>query len=232
MKYTYSQIKDSFHAREAWINVFFFKHITVPLTYLLVNYTKITPNIISFISLCLGLTSAFFYFKGTLLLAGIIYFISYVFDAVDGKVARITKVGKPYGAWFDIAVDRINLTLISTAIAYHNYSVNMDFSILVYNTFFLATSFIGSESRYQIDLYKLKNQFDDKEKNSRSTYEEWCKSKGLINEPISLPELFLFLLIVSPQFGMEKVAFILVTGFLCLRLIKQQFFWINVDKDR
>ena len=231
MKYTYSQIKNSFHAQEAWINVFFFKHITVPLTYFVTNHTRITPNVISIISLILGLGSAFFYLNGTLLLAGTMYFVSYVFDAIDGKVARITKTGKPYGAWFDIAVDRINLTLISLAISYRYYENNEDVSILIYNILFLAVSFIGSESRNQIDNYKLKHHYVQKEKREKSAYEEWCESKGVIKEPISLPEVFLFLLIASPQLGVEKITFVIVIVLLCLRLIKQQLFWIDVSKN-
>ena len=51
MKYSYNLIKNSLHSQEPWINVFLLKYITFPLVYLMVNYTKITPNIISLLSI-------------------------------------------------------------------------------------------------------------------------------------------------------------------------------------
>jgi phosphatidylserine synthase len=165
-------------------------------------------------------------------LAGGLYFVSYIFDAIDGKVARITNRGTPYGAWFDIAIDRINLTLISLAISWRYFTVNEDVFILVLNLLFLALTFIGSESRHQIDVYKQKVNYQDDDEKSLSSYAKWCLKNGVEKEPISLPELFLFLLIVAPQFQWEKITFIIVIFFLLARLVKQQFFWFHVTKNR
>jgi len=232
MKYPYSEVKKSFHSKEPWVNVLLLRYITLPLVFIMVNYTKITPNIISVLSMGFGIISAYYYFSGNVLLAGLMYFISYIFDATDGKVARITKTGKPYGAWMDICIDRLNLTLISSAIAYNYFNTDGDFKLLLFNSIFLGLSFIGSESRYNIDIHKLKNSIEDKEISSNSKYGKWCDKRGLIKEPISLPELFLFYLIVSPQFNIELFSCVGVTILLIFRIIKQQFFWINVSKSK
>ncbi len=231
MKYPFSLVKKSFHNQEPWFNVLFLKIITIPLTYLIVNFTKITPNIISVLSLIFGILSAYFYFSGNVLLGGIIYFISYIFDAIDGKVARIIKTGKPYGEWMDIAIDRLNLTLISTGIAYNYFLISEDFKLLLLNSFFLGLTFIGSESRYHIDIYKLKNPTKEVDIDFTSKYNKWCKKRGLIKEPISLVEIFLFYLIIAPQFNIELYSCIIVILFLALRIFKQQFFWIHVNKS-
>ncbi len=231
MRYPYEIVQKSFHNREAWVNVLLFKHITIPLVYLMVNYTKITPNIISILSLFFGFGSAYAYFDGHVVIGGVLYFISYIFDATDGKVARIKKNGNVYGGWFDIAIDRVNLTLISTAISY-NYFLQHDSTFLVFlNCIFLGISFIGSESRYNINIYMLKNNIKDSVTPPVSSYGRWCERMGLIKEPISLPELFLFYLIISPQFGIEKITLLIAIFMLGIRLIKQQLFWINVTKD-
>lgn len=230
MKYTYSEVKKTFHNQESWLNVLLIRYITLPLTYIVVNYTKITPNIISIISLIFGIISAYFYYSGNLTLGAIMYMVSYVFDAIDGKVARLTKTGKVYGAWLDIFIDRINLMLITTAISHNFFIINEDYRLILLNSFFLALIFIGSESRHQIDIYKNKTFF--KEKTPTSKFKIWCKKKGLIYEPISLVEIFLFYLIVSPQFGIELYTCIATILFLVLRIIKQQFFWIYVSKNK
>ena len=59
MKHSYTSIKQSFHNQEPWLNVLVLKYITMPMVYFVVNYTKITPNIISIISLLFGLGCAY-----------------------------------------------------------------------------------------------------------------------------------------------------------------------------
>lgn len=230
MKYTYNEVKESFHNQESWLNVLLIKYITIPITFLVVNYTRVTPNIISAISLVFGIMSAFFYFSGSLMLGAVFYIISYIFDAIDGKVARLTKTGKVYGAWLDIFIDRINLMLISTAISYNFFIENEDYRLMLLNSFFLGLVFIGSESRYNINFYKQKVNF--KEQPPRSKFKVWCKKKGLIYEPISLVEILIFYLIVSPQIGIELYTCLVTILFLILRIIKQQFFWRYVSKPK
>lgn len=233
MKYSYIQIKNSFHSQEPWINVFILKYITLPLVYLMVNYTKITPNIISLLSITFGVCSAYSYTVGDTLLGGLMYFISYIFDATDGKVARITKTGKPYGAWLDICIDRVNLVLITTAIAYNYYTNTNDINIILFNCLFLGLAFMGWESRYNIDYYKLKHQLSDiKELNKNSSYGNWCEKKGVIKTPISLPELFLFYLIIAPNLKLEFYSLIIMIFFLALRILLQQKFWFSVNKNK
>ena len=230
MKYSYSSINRSFHNQEAWINVLFFKYITVPMVYLIVNYTRITPNIISIISLVFGVASAFYYFLGGTITAAFLYLISYLFDAIDGKVARITKTGKVYGAWMDIFVDRFNLTLISTGIAYHHYLTNDNIKLLLLNSIFLGLVFIGTESRHYIDMHKEKNSVQDEE--PKSKFKKWCKEKGLLNEPISLVEIIIFYLILAPQLKIELYSCMVIIVLLVLRILKQQLYMVHVTRSK
>lgn len=230
-RFTYKEIKDSFHSEEPWINIFVFSHITIPLVYFMVNFTRITPNIISILSLILGIASAVLYFYGFVISAAVMYLLSYILDATDGKVARLTNTGKNYGAWFDIFVDRMNLTLISTAISYHYYAEHTSIDLLLYNSIFLGLAFIGSESRYNITLFQTKNNIiDNTVKISMSRYDQWRKKHRLIKEPISLPEIFIFYLVIAPVFGLEIFAVVINIVFLIIRLLKQQKFWIDANK--
>ena len=231
MTYKYSDIKSSFHKNEPWVNVFLLKYITIPLVYLMVNYTRITPNIISILSLIFGVISAYCFYLGLEFTASFMYFISYVFDATDGKVARITGNGKVYGAWVDTFIDRVNLVLISLAISYNFYVLYDSIFFLVLNNIFLGLAFIGWESRYNIDYYMLSNNIVNVDSSNSSNYSRWCEIKGVIKEPISLPELFLFYLIIVPHFTeyLSLFSLVLVILFLVIRIIKQQFFWRNVS---
>jgi len=199
----------------------------------MVNFTRITPNIISLLSLLFGLASAYAYFYGYVLFGGILYFISYIFDATDGKVARIKKTGKVYGAWMDLFIDRVNLVLISTAISYNYFATTNNVSLIFINSVFLGIVFIGSESRYNIDLFKLKHNMNDlKVDLKKSKYLKWCENQGLIKYPISLPELFLFYLIFAPYLKIEYPSLIFISFFLIGRIVMQQKFWIDVIKNK
>jgi len=229
MKYKYSDVKNSFHSQEPWINVLLLKHITLPLVYLMVNFTNITPNIISIISLLFGVASAFFYFSGDLFIASLLYFVAYIFDATDGKVARIKGNESIYGSWVDTFIDRFNLVIISTAISYNFFVMYDNIGFLLLNSIFLGLAFIGWESRYNIDFYKLKFNINSKEEKEMSSYEKWCLKKGLVKEPISLPEIFLFYLLIIPHLSnqLSMICIVVVILLLLVRLCKQQIFWFN-----
>lgn len=225
MKYSYKIVKESFHSEEPWVNVFILRYITLPLVYLMVNFTKITPNIISLLSVSFGICAAYFYATSSIYLGAISYFISYIFDATDGKVARITKTGKIYGAWMDICIDRVNLVIITTAIAYNSYLIDDTIYVILLNNIFLGLAFIGWESRYNIDYYKLKVGKNQNLLTNLSKYDKWCKVKGVIKAPISLPELFLFYLIIAPLINLELISIVILIFFLLIRIIAQQKFW-------
>jgi hypothetical protein len=156
--------------------------------------------------------------------------ISYIFDATDGKVARIKGNGSAYGAWFDISIDRLNLVIISLAISYTLFITHDNILFMLLNSLFLGIAFIGWESRYNIDIYNLKFPINLKEKVVLSPYEKWCLKKGVIKQPISLPEIFLFYLIFIPHLNNELsiVSIIVIVLLLFLRLCQQQIFWFNV----
>lgn len=233
MKYKYSEIKNYFHSREPWLNVFVFSFITKPLTFLVVNYTRITPNHISLFSLIFGLCAAYFIAIGEVNFGVSLYVISYVFDAIDGKVARIKKNGKIYGGWMDILIDRLNLTLISSAISFNYYTNTEDISIFLLNMLFLGLAFIGWESRYNIDLFSIKNGLEkSKESVPSDGYAKWTYDLGLDLSPISLVEVFLFYLIVSPVLGWELEAQLFAIFMLFVRLVMQQKFWYEISNQK
>lgn len=229
--FRFKEIKATFHSEEPWTNMFIFSYITIPLVYLMVNFTRITPNIISLWSFLFGIVSAVLFFNGFVVYGALVYTISYILDATDGKVARLTKTCKVYGAWFDIFVDRSNLTLITSSIAYNCYIQTGNIDLLFLNSLFLGLTFIGFESRYNITIYELKNNMISKDSNLKiSKYAKWCKKYGVIKEPISLVELFLFYMIIAPIFGWELFAVWISIIMLIVRIIKQQKFWVDVNK--
>jgi len=101
--------------------------------------TPITPNQITIISLILGIISGVFFSFGEYtytITAGLLYFLSTVFDQCDGEVARLKQMETEFGRKLDIIVDAIVNAVIVIGITIAVY-VKMG-SILIIIAGFLA----------------------------------------------------------------------------------------------
>ena len=77
--------------------------------------TPVTPNQVTIISLILGIISGVFFSLGEYtytITAGLLYFLSTVFDQCDGEVARLKQMETEFGWKLDIIVDAIVNTVI------------------------------------------------------------------------------------------------------------------------
>jgi phosphatidylglycerophosphate synthase len=107
-------------------------HVHRPLQLMLVRplvKTSITPNQVTFLSLCAGLASAACIVKGTplsLLAGGALLFSSAILDGVDGMIARLKKSSSETGHAIDGAADyAVNLATTAAAVFYmtqHGYN--------------------------------------------------------------------------------------------------------------
>ncbi|MBI2395745.1 MAG: CDP-alcohol phosphatidyltransferase family protein [Deltaproteobacteria bacterium] len=100
-------------------------HVHRPLQLALVRplvRTSITPNQVTFLSLCAGLGSAALIVKGTpvaLLAAGVLLFSSAILDGVDGMIARLKKTSSETGHAIDGAADyAVNVSTTAAAVYY------------------------------------------------------------------------------------------------------------------
>jgi Phosphatidylglycerophosphate synthase len=82
------------------------KKVYEPVGVLLARRTKITPNIITIISVIIGVFAAISFFKEKPLLGATLLFISGFFDLLDGVVAREREKASKFGAVFDWLADK------------------------------------------------------------------------------------------------------------------------------
>ena len=84
-----------------------------PLAYLLARATlptPITPNLITLVSIALGITSSVFMWRTSphhLQAAGLLLFLSAVFDCADGQLARMRGTSSAFGRMLDGVADLI-----------------------------------------------------------------------------------------------------------------------------
>lgn len=104
---------------EVWVK-FFVYPLSMPISFFLIRYTKISANAVTLIGMLAALSGAVIGLKFGLAWIAVGYFIAYICDFVDGQVAR-AKGSSPIGAVLDMLSDRTALITAAIAIAYHLY---------------------------------------------------------------------------------------------------------------
>ncbi len=139
------------------------------LIYKLFQYTNtilreygFTPNLITTISFMFGLLSIYFYINEQYFTSAIIFFISYIFDCIDGNFARQYKMVTKLGDWYDHLTDYIIIFGIFSVI-YYNSNIK---SIYKYSGILILLFLLyglGIHTLYQEKYY---NQIKDKNETS------------------------------------------------------------------
>jgi phosphatidylglycerophosphate synthase len=128
--YNYSDIEKALQRKSWWAIVFILPFVR-RLSLLIINRTNITPNTLTIAAFMFVPVAAYFYSSGTyvgLVLGAVFFEINYIFDCIDGTVARVKKLSSPIGAYIDQIFDRCRILILSLALAYGQYNAtgNLD----------------------------------------------------------------------------------------------------------
>ncbi|MDX3230116.1 CDP-alcohol phosphatidyltransferase family protein [Streptomyces sp. ME19-01-6] len=105
--------------RDAWWTVMLVDPVATPLVRWTAMHTRLTPNQLTWGAFLVGLGSAACFAQGDwrwLLLGALLYHVSFIFDCMDGKLARLTGTGSVFGAWLDFVFDRIRVVVCAVAL--------------------------------------------------------------------------------------------------------------------
>ena len=80
--------------------------------------SRLTPNAISLTGFALCLVAAALLFTDHVLLGGIAFIVGSACDALDGRYARRSGKGTPFGAFLDSTLDRLEEGVVLAAIGY------------------------------------------------------------------------------------------------------------------
>ncbi|KAB8198077.1 hypothetical protein FH608_004810 [Nonomuraea phyllanthi] len=95
------------------------------------NRTKITPNGLTVFSLVLGAVSALCFATNHLIAGAVVFYLSFMIDCVDGKIARLKGTGTPFGLWLDYVGDRVRVVLCAGGLAYGQYALTSDVNYIL-----------------------------------------------------------------------------------------------------
>jgi len=110
-KYTLNDIKKgSAKMMDPWWGYFVINPPAFWTTWLLANYTSVTPNQVSIVGLFLGAVAAVCFYTGEhtyLVIGAIFYQLAILCDSIDGKLARTLGNASPFGAFVDSIVNHL-----------------------------------------------------------------------------------------------------------------------------
>jgi phosphatidylglycerophosphate synthase len=104
---------------DAWWTVLLVDPLAVRLLRSMVRVPWITPNRITISAFVLSLGSAGAYLAGTrtwLVVGAALYYVGFLLDCVDGKLARWQGSGTLFGAWLDYIFDRLRVLVCTLAL--------------------------------------------------------------------------------------------------------------------
>lgn len=118
-----------------------------PIVRLLVAL-KISPNLLTILSLPVSIVVGYFFAIGKFIIAGIFLILVGFFDTLDGEVARKSNRINPKGAFLDSTIDRISEFLVFLGLFIY-FRHNPGISLLIFITFFtsLLVSYIRARAQ-------------------------------------------------------------------------------------
>ncbi|WP_017539953.1 MULTISPECIES: CDP-alcohol phosphatidyltransferase family protein [Nocardiopsis] len=119
-EYTLDDVRErTCRTRDSWWTVAFVDPLAVRLVRTLANRTGVTPDQLTVGALFLGLGAAACFAIGSapLLVAGaVLYYLCFLLDCMDGKLARLTDSETLFGSWMDYVFDRFRVLVCAIAL--------------------------------------------------------------------------------------------------------------------
>jgi phosphatidylglycerophosphate synthase len=110
--------------KKSWWAMLFVLPLARRLSLFVINRTSLTPNAITLGAFAFIPFAAAGYASGSyygLLCGALCFEINYLFDCIDGTVARVKKLGTPLGTYLDPALDRWRIVIVTVALAYGQF---------------------------------------------------------------------------------------------------------------
>jgi len=123
-----------FNISVIWI--FYFRYV-IRLLY----WLRIPHEMITLLSILLGMTAAYFFYNGSLIAGAVALHLKDIFDASDGAIARLTGRGHLIGRYLDSLGDFLSLTMVMLAIGLH-VSEAGDYTYLIWSGSAIVSTFI------------------------------------------------------------------------------------------
>jgi len=231
VKYSLKDIKKTLTHRTSVSVALVYNPISLGLVWIIANFTKITPNQITYLSFSAGLSSAWCFFQGTpfyLILGALLFGFAIVLDWTDGKLARLKNKESSVGLFLDSALGSVALSLNIFALTYGQLrttgqEIYLALGIAIFSIYFMLATF-GIAKKDAEDSHM---RGEPKSTTEADRYNFLGKLKGIrgyfrkknILPFFNFDEAHTLIFIIGPIFGIVKECLLLTLLLGSLTLI-------------
>ena len=177
-RYSFKKIKECRRTTSLWILLL--EPFAIITTWVLVNYSKIKPNTITIIGSSIAFFSAFLLFNNYLILAALFFELYYVFDMVDGRIARLKNQSSNFGKCLDKLLDRMIYFILAFTLIFININDDNFKLILLFGIIFIFLEIFNLYTSLLIkDVFKLEKRKDEHSKKPKTSSK--LKTRGTIS---------------------------------------------------
>ncbi|NUR74124.1 MAG: CDP-alcohol phosphatidyltransferase family protein [Hamadaea sp.] len=143
--------------RDSWWTVLLVDPIAVRLTRLVSGVRWITPNRITLTAFAIGLIAAACFTRATagwLAVGAVLYYVGFLLDCIDGKIARLNGTGSIFGMWLDYILDHVRIITCVTALFGGQYAATKNVAYLIAGAGALVLElfhYVNSQEIFQIN---------------------------------------------------------------------------------
>jgi len=205
-KYTIGDIKRTKPATktEPWIGKFFFNWFNLRFAVFIANYTSLTPRMLTWIGFFSALVASYFFFKGYIIIGAVLYFGRYLFDQIDGDVARLKKDPSRWGTYLDNWTGRVAFGINAFAFTFGQFIQAREMIWIIMGSFLLFFILFHSWESNRI-AHIIGKRFKDivvrtkgiESKNIIDKAKEFLLKHDLL-EPFNTEDMNMLIMIIAP----------------------------------
>lgn len=175
-RFTADDVRRTFKVRDAWWTTVLVDPLAAPVIRLLANRTRVTPNQLSVLAFAFGLGAAGAFLAGGrlwLVAGGVLFYLAFYIDCMDGKIARLKGTGSTWGQWMDFIFDRFRIFFCMLALVLGQYLQTGDALYLIVGVcavFVESFRYINSAHSESV-RQDMRARISDAARRSRSTGE-------------------------------------------------------------
>ena len=143
--------------RDSWWTVLLVDPIALRLTRLVAPIKGFTPNKITLLAFVFGMLAAVCFAqadRGWLIAGAVLYYVGFLWDCVDGKIARLNGTGTIFGMWLDYILDQVRIIICVSCLFGAQYLATHNAWFLVVGAGVLTLDlfhYVNSQEIFQIN---------------------------------------------------------------------------------
>lgn len=126
------KLRNAIKQKDGWWATIFSGRIANIFLSFVADIEWLSPNMVTTFSLFVCIIACVYILNGgtkNLITAAFLIQLSFIFDCLDGQIARYRNKGSNFGAWYDRVTDRVKDFLIYFSIALGYFSLSLDWKI-------------------------------------------------------------------------------------------------------